>query len=89
MSYVAPVLSNRSFPYRVLHATIPWENNIIEAVKKMYFQLDPRAPQLHLQSLFYAIWMELFGNIPTDVDAADRAPGQLSCHRFQHNGNQL
>lgn len=78
-SYVAPVLNNRSLPYQVLRPTVPWEKNIIKTVNKMYFQLDPQAPQLHLQSLFYALWMELYKNMPKD-DAADlRAPGQLSC----------
>lgn len=77
-NYISPVLMNRSFPYRVLHASVAAEKRILDNIHTLYFNLDKETPELHIQSAFCQIWMDLYSSAP---EMPQTSPGslQLSC----------
>lgn len=78
-TYISPVLTNLAFSYWILHDTVSWENTIINAVNKMYYELDEKAPQLQIQSLFHQIWLELYLHLPEKTTKTQTTSYQLSC----------
>ncbi len=60
--FVLPVLKNRNAAYVKLNAGIPWQEQIVEWVKAIYFGRNEPAAVLKTQNLFSGIWIQLYEN---------------------------
>lgn len=60
--FVLPVLQNRNAAYVKLNAGIPWQKQIVEWVKAIYFGRNEPAAALKTQNLFSGIWIQLYEN---------------------------
>lgn len=64
--FVLPVLHNCNAAYIKLNATIPWQEELYEAIRSMYSATGKKAAPLEIQSLFFRIWAQLYENIPSE-----------------------
>lgn len=67
-TFVAPVLGNPGFPYRVLRG--PWGQGVCQKLRELYERQKQPHPQLAIQAGFFQIWEELYLNAPV----AQKAP---------------
>lgn len=80
-AYIGPLLSNTAFPCWPLRTTVPWEDNILQALRQMYGLLGQPAFPLLIQSLFYQIWHALYTHAPKEQTSAAKSTSQLSSVR--------
>lgn len=67
-TFVAPVLDNPGFTYRVLRG--PWGQNVCRMLKELYARREQPHPQLAIQACFFEIWEELYRSAPPNEKAA-------------------
>lgn len=60
--FVLPVLQNRNAAYVKLNSGVPWQEQIIEQVKAIYFGRNEPAAVLKTQNLFSGIWIRIYEN---------------------------
>lgn len=61
-TFVAPVLGNPGFPYRVLRG--PWGQAVCQKLRELYERQKQPHPQLAIQARFLEIWEVLYRNAP-------------------------
>lgn len=63
-SFVAPILQNSAFPYRILRKNNVWEERMIHEIQELFRVQHEKAAALKLQSGFFRIWSGLYENAP-------------------------
>lgn len=76
--YITPIISNSTFSHCILNKNLVWQNHIMDTIKKMYTYCDREFSILHIQSLFYELWRELYDHAPKDEKQSFKSYHQLS-----------
>lgn len=76
--YVTPIILNSSFPYCHLRKNVDWEKNVVDNIKQMYYYFETSFSALHIQSLFYQIWNNLYEHSPKEKKQSFKGYRQLS-----------
>ena len=80
---VVPVITNNSFPYRILHRDVPWESELIGSIGRVYelHNEHRKATDLHVQSELYHIWALLYDHMPDCEQLSTKTGNRLSVLR--------
>lgn len=64
--FVLPLLHNPNASFIKLGKDIPWQKTIYETIRSMYLVKEEKAAPLKVQNLFSSIWIQLYGEIPSE-----------------------
>lgn len=70
-SFITTLTDNKGFPMKLLTPAIPWQNSLIQLLRKTSQIYEEKEPgyELELQSLFNRIWLLLYRNMPSSAVA--------------------
>lgn len=76
--FIMPIITDESLPYILLDSHIPWQQQTLDLIQCVYdIRESPYAP-LHIQSLFYRIWILISENATTVRKKAGVSDRKLS-----------
>lgn len=64
--FVMPIIMNDSLSYHKLSPENPWEKKVLDIIQELFDYHDTATVELKVQSLFSALWIELYKHLLTE-----------------------